>query len=106
MSLSQAADCLKAYCRASLKRLQPTLGRQFEELESALGDERRDWQKRVRRERTNTMKAVQHFDRLSANYDRAQKAWEEDRRVWKAKMKSLQRDMRVLELTNSACQGL
>ncbi|KAJ3894365.1 hypothetical protein GG344DRAFT_74157 [Lentinula edodes] len=93
------------YC-ASLKRLHPTVRQQFEELESALGDERRDWQKRVRRERTNTMKALQHFDRLSAHCSTSQKAWQEDAKVWKAKIKSLQRDMQVLEHTNQSCQGV
>ncbi|KAJ3890859.1 hypothetical protein GG344DRAFT_77459 [Lentinula edodes] len=91
---------------ASLKCLHPTVRQQFEELESALGDERRDWQKRVRRERANTMEALQHFDRLSAHCSTSQKAWQEDRKVWKAKIKSLQRDMRALELANQSCQGV
>ncbi|KAJ3858629.1 hypothetical protein EV359DRAFT_68853 [Lentinula novae-zelandiae] len=85
---------------ASLKCLHPTVRQQFEELESALGDERRDWQKRVQRERANTMEALRHFDRLSAYCSTSQKAWQEDRKVWKAKIKSLQQDMRALELAN------
>ncbi|KAJ4473240.1 hypothetical protein C8R41DRAFT_924212 [Lentinula lateritia] len=92
--------------RVSLKRLHPTMREQFEELETALGEERRDWQKRVKCERNNTVKALQLFDRLSAHCNATHDAWQEDRKFWKAKTKSLQRDIRILELTNQSCQNV
>ncbi|KAJ3871665.1 hypothetical protein F5051DRAFT_445955 [Lentinula edodes] len=90
----------------SLKRLHPTMWEQFQELESALGAERRDWQKRVRGEHNNTLKALQIFDRLSVHCNNTHDAWQEDRKFWKAKTKSLQRDIHILELTNQSCQNV
>lgn len=79
---------------------------QFKELESALGAERRDWQKRVRCEHNNTVKALQIYDRLSVHCNTTHDAWQEDRKFWKAKTKRLQRDLHVLELTNLSCQNV